>query len=73
MKNAGLKGVVKDFSVDFNPIDTNDISDIHKYSTKRTWYKIIYGLIRKIFIGLLTGLVSGSNHTICVSLSNQKS
>ena len=26
----------------------------------------------KIFIGLLTGLVNGSNHTKCVSLSNQK-
>ena len=30
------------------------------------------GLIKKIFIGLLTGLVNGSNHTKCVSLSNQK-
>ena len=34
----------------FNPIDTNDISDIHKYSTKRTWYKIIFGLIRKYLL-----------------------
>ena len=25
-----------------------------------------------MFIGLLTGLVNGSNHTDCVSLSNQK-
>ena len=32
----------------------------------------MYGLIRKTFIGLLTGLVNGSNHTKCVSLSNQK-
>ena len=30
------------------------------------------GLIKKMFIGLLTGLVNGSNHTICTSLSNQK-
>ena len=30
------------------------------------------GLIKKIFIGLLTGLVNGSNHTKCISLSNQK-
>ena len=29
-------------------------------------------LIKKIFIGLLTGLVNGSNHTKCISLSNQK-
>ena len=29
-------------------------------------------LIKKIFTGLLTGLVNGSNDTKCVSLSNQK-
>ena len=40
-----LKGVAKLFSVDFNPIDTNDILDIHKYLMKRTWYKIIFVLI----------------------------
>ena len=32
----------------------------------------MFGLIKKIFIGLLTGLVNGSNHTKCFSLSNQK-
>ena len=32
----------------------------------------MFGLIRKIFIGLLTGIVSASNHTKCMSLSNQK-
>ena len=32
----------------------------------------MFGLIEKIFIGLLTGQVSGSNHTKCVLLSNQK-
>ena len=31
-------------------------------------YKIIFGLIKKIFIGLL----NPSNHTNCLSLSNQK-
>ena len=31
-----LKGIAKLFSVDFNPIDTNDILDIHKYLMKRT-------------------------------------
>ena len=35
MTKTGLKGVVKFFSVDFNPID-NDILDIHKYLMKRT-------------------------------------
>ena len=34
MKKTGLKGVVKRFSVDFNPIDHNDILNIHKYLKK---------------------------------------
>ena len=32
----------------------------------------MFRLIKKIFIGLLSGLVNGSNHIKCVSLSNQK-
>ena len=36
MKKTGLKGFVIFCSVDFNPIDTNDILDIHKYLMKRT-------------------------------------
>ena len=32
----------------------------------------MFGLIKKILFGLLTGLVDGSNHTKCVWLSNQK-
>ena len=32
----------------------------------------MFGLIKKIFIGLITGLVNGSNHTTCILLSNQK-
>ena len=36
MKKTGLKGVVTFFSDDFNPIDNNDILDIHKYLMKRT-------------------------------------
>ena len=32
----------------------------------------MYGLIKKIFIGLLTGLLNGSNHINCISLNNQK-
>ena len=30
------------------------------------------GLIKKIFTGLVTGLVNGSNHNKCLSLSNQR-
>ena len=32
----------------------------------------MFGSNKKIFIGLLTGLVNGSNHTNCISLSKQK-
>ena len=32
----------------------------------------MYGLIKKIFIGLLSGIGSASNHKKCVFLSNQK-
>ena len=39
---------------------------------KETLYKIMFGLIEKMFIGLLTGLVNGSTHTKWVLLSNQK-
>ena len=47
MKKTGLKGVLKSFFVYFNRIDFNNILDIHKYFMKRTWYKIILGLIKK--------------------------
>ena len=32
----------------------------------------MFGLIKKIFIGLLTGIASVSTHTKCMSLRNQK-
>ena len=32
----------------------------------------MFELIKKIFMGLLTDTVNGSNHTNCVSLNNQK-
>ena len=53
------------FSADFNPIDAYDISDIHIYLMKGKQYKTMFGLIKKAFIGLLTGMVSASNHTKC--------
>ena len=71
LEKTGLKEV-SFFLFDFSPIDTNDILDIHKYLMKRTWYKIMFGLIKKIFIGLLTGIGNRSNHTKCISWSNQK-
>ena len=36
---------------------------------RKTWYKIMFGLTKKILIGLLTGLVNGSKNIKCVSLS----
>ena len=35
-KKNGLEGSVKFFSVDFNPIDTNNILYVHKYLMKGT-------------------------------------
>ena len=32
----------------------------------------MFGLIKKVFMGLLIRIVNASNHTKCVSLSNQK-
>ena len=72
MKKVGLQEAVKFFSVDFNSIDSNDFFDINRYLMKRTWHKTMFGLIKKFFIGLLTIIVSASNHTRCMSLSNQK-
>ena len=41
MKKTGLKGIVNfSFSVDFNPNDTNNILDIHKYLMKQHDIKI---------------------------------
>ena len=54
MKKTGLKWIVILFSVDFNPIDANYILDIHKYLMKGTWYKIMFELIKKVFIRLLS-------------------
>ena len=35
MKETGLKESVIFFSVGFNPVDTNDILDVHKYLMKK--------------------------------------
>ena len=64
MEKSGLGEVLKLSSVDFNPIDTNNILDIHNYLIKRTWYKTVFGLIKKIFIGLWTDLVNGSTYKV---------
>ena len=65
-------GVAKNFLLFLIPIDTSNILDIHKNLMKITQWKVIIGLNKNIFIGLLTGIVSASNHTKCMSLCNQK-
>ena len=60
-----------DALLDLNP-DYNDILDIHKYLMKRTRYKIMFGVIKKIFNVLLRNAFNGSNHAKCVLLTNQK-
>ena len=72
MNNTGLKGIVKVFSVDYNPISTSDILDIHRYLMKETQYETILRVIGNMFIVLLTSIVNASNHTKCITLSNQK-
>ena len=67
MKKAGLKGIAEIFSVDFN-----DVLDTHKYLMKGTWFKIMFGLIKKIFIGLVTDIASASNYAKCVLSINEK-
>ena len=47
-KNTGLKEIAEFFSVDFDPIDTNDILDIHRYLIKVKWYKIIFW-VKKVY------------------------
>ena len=39
---------------------------------EKAWYKITFGLIKKIFIGILIRVSNASNHTKCFSLSSQK-
>ena len=58
MNKTGLKAAIKVFSIDFSIIDTNDVLDMHKHLMKETWCKIMSELIKKIFMGSLTGIVS---------------
>ena len=72
MKKNRIKWMCVHFSVDYTVFNTSNIIDIHKYLMKKHDTKIMFGLIKKVFIVLLTGLFNGSNHAKCTSLSNQK-
>ena len=67
-KKIVLKGIVKIFSVDHDLINPSDGLGIHRFLMK----KICSELFKKIFIVLFASIVNTSNHTKCVSLSNQK-
>ena len=54
MIKTGSKEAVNFFSVDFNPIDISDILNIHKYLMKRTWYEVMFGLIKKNVYGIIS-------------------
>ena len=64
------------FSVHYGAFDTSYIINIHKYlmkkKKKKKRCKIMFGLIKKIFIGLLTSIVTAYNHTKCMFFGNQK-
>ena len=66
-----LNGNVYHFSVDYNSINKFSILNIHKYLIMKIEYKM-FEIIKKMFIVLLSSIVNASNHTKCVSLSNQK-
>ena len=71
MKKTGIWSYVYDFSIDYDSIDVDDILDIHKIWWK-TWYKILFRFVKKLFIELLRfggSLVSGS--VKCVSINNE--
>ena len=37
--------------------------DINGYLMKRTWYRIRFGLIKKIFLALLSNIANGPKNT----------
>ena len=53
MKKTKLCGYFYNFSVDYDSIDVNDVSDIHEYLMKKQ-YKIIFRLYKQVFITLLS-------------------
>ena len=69
-RKTGSKGIVECFFVDFNPIDTKDI--LRMFLMKGTWYKIMFGIVKKMFMRLLISIVNSSNYTKWISLSIQK-
>ena len=59
------------FFVDYNNVGLNNIINFHKYLMKKIIYNNVQNYL-KMFIVLLINVVHASNHTKCVSLSNEK-
>ena len=70
MKETRLNGCVYDFSVYYRAFDTSSNTNIHKYLMEK--HDLMFGIINKMLIVLSASIVNASNHTICVSLNNQK-
>ena len=50
MKKYGLYEYVFDFSVDYRPVATDDILDIHKYLMEKNNIKLCLDLLRKCLL-----------------------
>ena len=65
MKEKGLDWCVYNFSVDYFDRSVNNIIDIHECLMKKTWYKILFGIINEIkttFINLSPNKCSQEFH-----------
>ena len=60
MKKNRIRRSCTVFSVDFI------LLVLMIFFNKKAWYKIMFGLIKRTLTGLLTGIVSASNHTNCI-------
>ena len=60
MKKTELKGSVHVNSVNSKTMGTSNFLDICKYLMKKSWYKVIFRYIKKIFIELLSVCAVGS-------------
>ena len=71
MEKTGFYGYVYDFSIDYDPIIADYITNIHKYLIK-TWYIInkMFIFIKKCFFIAMTFF--SCNALTCFSINNQQ-
>ena len=76
LKKTGFNGYVYDFSVDYNSIAIDNISNIHKQLMKKndTVSMKVFGFVKKVFFVGLTILSSftNTNSLSCISMNNQE-